>query len=328
MTGLMQIGPVPVMAENSILLPLLLGAAAVCVLLLAAFLIRSSYERRHFTVTHYEVKSPKVTEEQDGYTIVMLADLHNNEFGPGNRKLTDAIKREAPDLVLIAGDAVTVKRGSDVDLESFRRLLEGLKEADCPVYFTRGNHEDRLVKLPEVFPGIWGQMTTLLDRYGVIHLNNEQTVLPPKKGVKDGKGPVLASYEIPREGYRKIAKKNAVNEEMIRQAIGIPLSSSEEPPFVILSAHSPLFGEAYSDWGADLTVSGHFHGGTIRLPFVGGLMTPQFHFFHGKERGMFLLKQAPDGPKYQITSGGLGTHSINLRFRNMSELVVIRLKHN
>ena len=175
-------------------------------------------------------------------------------------------------------------------------------------------------------------MQRIMDLYGVITINNEQILLPTKQGEQEGTGPVLASFEIPRAGYRKLASKKSVLAEEIESAIGKPLghdakhSDGSKEPFVILSAHSPLFSDAYSMWGADLTLCGHFHGGTIRLPFVGGLMTPQFHFFNGKERGMFLLREAPDGPKVQITSGGLGTHSVNLRFRNLSDLVVVHLK--
>lgn len=57
------------------------------------------------------------------------------------------------------------------------------------------------------------------------------------------------------------------------------LGPASRDHFQILLAHSPLFFEAYRKWGADLTLSGHFHGGTIRLPVLGGVMTPQYQFF-------------------------------------------------
>ena len=49
--------------------------------------------------------------------------------------------------------------------------------------------------------------------------------------------------------------------------------------FQVLLAHNPVFFDAYAGWGADLTLCGHFHGGTIRIPGLGGVMTPQYQFF-------------------------------------------------
>lgn len=98
------------------------------------------------------------------------------------------------------------------------------------------------------------------------------------------------------------------------------LGPADDSRFQILLAHSPLYFEQYADWGADLTLSGHFHGGTIRLPFVGGVMTPQYQFFHPYCAGEF----EKDG-KHMIVGRGLGTHSINIRFCNRPQLMVVRL---
>ena len=99
------------------------------------------------------------------------------------------------------------------------------------------------------------------------------------------------------------------------------LGKSDEKRFSILLAHSPVFFEEYAAWGADLTLSGHFHGGTIRLPFLGGVMTPQFQFFLPWCAGRFDREG-----KTMIVSRGLGTHSINIRFCNKPQLVHIRLR--
>ena len=85
------------------------------------------------------------------------------------------------------------------------------------------------------------------------------------------------------------------------------LGPADDSRFQILLAHSPLYFEQYADWGADLTLSGHFHGGTIRLPFVGGVMTPQYQFFHPYCAGEF----EKDGK--------------HIRFCNRPQLMVVRL---
>ena len=89
----------------------------------------------------------------------------------------------------------------------------------------------------------------------------------------------------------------------------------------ILLAHSPLFIKDYAKCGVDLTLCGHFHGGTVRLPYGIGVMTPQFHFFSRLVVGMKRF-----GEMVEIIGAGLGTHSINIRLNDMSELIVINLK--
>ena len=99
------------------------------------------------------------------------------------------------------------------------------------------------------------------------------------------------------------------------------LGRAEDKIYGILLAHSPMFQETYAQWGADLTLCGHFHGGTIRIPGLGGLMTPQFQFFQKFCGGIHKI-----GDKVMIVSRGLGTHSVNIRLNNKPELVVVHLK--
>ena len=100
------------------------------------------------------------------------------------------------------------------------------------------------------------------------------------------------------------------------------LGSPDPEKYSLLLAHSPMYFKQYAEWGADLTLSGHFHGGTIRLPLVGGVMTPQFQFFFpwcsGQHEGAHGRKM--------IVGRGLGTHSINIRFNDKPQVVVVDLK--
>ena len=82
-----------------------------------------------------------------------------------------------------------------------------------------------------------------------------------------------------------------------------------------------MFFKEYAAWGADLSLSGHFHGGTIRLPVVGGVMTPQYQFFYPWCAGQFER-----GGRQMIVSRGLGTHSVNVRLWNKPQVVVVKLR--
>ena len=115
--------------------------------------------------------------------------------------------------------------------------------------------------------------------------------------------------------YKKILVKK-LKPEYIEERLG----PAGRERFQILLAHSPLFMDAYRAWGADLTLAGHFHGGTIRIPLLGGVMTPQYQFFLPCCAGFFWKKGG-----YMIVSRGLGTHSINIRINNKPQLVVVKL---
>ena len=114
---------------------MLLGA--VC-LAAAGGLLRSEYEKRHFVAEEFEIRSEKIRRER---TAVFLSDLHNQEFGPGNRELLGEIDRIRPDLVLIGGDMMTVKKTCDTG--PALHLVERLA-ARYPVYYGNGNHETRM----------------------------------------------------------------------------------------------------------------------------------------------------------------------------------------
>ena len=71
-----------------------------------AGLLRSEYERRHLTTTEYVVTSSKLTKEWDGYTLVLLSDLHDKVFGENNQILLDYITKVNPHRIVSAGDLI------------------------------------------------------------------------------------------------------------------------------------------------------------------------------------------------------------------------------
>lgn len=92
-----------------------LGAAAAAG---AVCLLRSEYEKNHFTVEEETVVSPKIRREKK---LVFITDVHDKEFGPGNGRLLDAIRREGPEGILVGGDLMVSKGVGSLDA-SFRLL--------------------------------------------------------------------------------------------------------------------------------------------------------------------------------------------------------------
>ena len=277
-------------------------------LLAALLLFRSKWERTHIQTDVYEISTEKLGADWDGYTMVVLADLHDNQFGKDNCELLTAIEAAHPDVILIAGDMITEHHGKKpLKLEPLGHFLRELTKR-YPVYYGDGNHEQRQENR-EKFDA-W------LAQTGVIHLQNASAYLKGKPGMGDLR---VTGMHLPKQYYLKKGRKLPMRSGELEQRLG----AADREAFQILLAHCPLYAEEYAAWGADLSISGHFHGGTIRLPKVGGLMTPQFQFFYPYTRGIYKM---PDGSAYAAVSAGLGTHSIDIRLNNVSQLLVVRLR--
>lgn len=266
-------------------------------------LMRSQYERNHFVIEEAVITSGKIRSPK---TLVFLSDMHDKEFGPQNIRLLEAIAGIHPDLVLIGGDTMVAKKGNG-NLKATENLVRGLT-AIAPVYYGNGNHEQRLCAERAEYGDRYLKFCRLLKRYGVTYLSDAS--------VDVGEDLTISGLNIDKVFY-----KDFVPAKMKTGYIRKHLGTADQNRFQILLAHSPMFLDAYGAWGADLILSGHFHGGTIRLPFAGGVMTPQFQFFLPWCAGVF----EEDG-HHMIVSRGLGTHSINIRFNNKPQVVVVRLK--
>ena len=98
------------------------------------------------------------------------------------------------------------------------------------------------------------------------------------------------------------------------------LGEPREDACQILIAHTPQYFEAYAAWGADVVMSGHVHGGIMRLPVLGGVLSPNLTLFPKYDGGRFVCGKAT-----MILSRGLGTHTIPVRVFNPGELVTVNI---
>lgn len=280
----------------------LIGAAG------CACLARSEYEKRHFSVEAATIVSDKIARDR---TFVFLSDLHNNEFGSGNQKLVEAIHGLKPDAVLCGGDMMVSKKGSR-DIQVPLRLF-GQLAARYPVFYGNGNHENRMTWRRDIYGNLYEEYRDALRKMGVSYLEDSTVPL--------GEDILITGVDLDGDFYRKALYQKPPDMEQGYLEKKLGAAGEYGDGFRILLAHSPLYFDAYADWGADLTLSGHFHGGTIRIPGLGGVMTPQYQFFLPWCAGDFERNG-----KRMIVSRGLGTHSINIRLNNRPQLAVIYLK--
>ena len=260
-----------------------------------------------FKIFEYEINTAKLPAGSSGPVFVMLADLHNHSYGSGNERLAEAIFAQKPDGVLVAGDLLIGCPG--VDFMPALELIRRLREGGLPVFYGNGNHEQKTRLFPEIFGDRYAVFADRICRAGVRLLVNDKWYLPDYNME-------IYGLEVGREYYHKPTKmpmSEAYMEEMLGKA--------DENRYNLLIAHNPEYFDNYAAWGADLTVSGHIHGGLMRLPVLGGVISPRLCLFPHYDGGRFTK-----AGREMILSRGLGTHTLPIRIFNPGELVVIHLK--
>ena len=282
---------------------IILTAAAVILLLI--FGIYFYYEDRHFVVTSYTISSSMVPDDKKVRKAVLLADLHNHVYGKENEELFAAIRAQNPDVILIAGDMTVAHQG--LTLKEAQKVLCKLA-AEYPVYFANGNHEQKFELYPEKYGNYYGEFCKNIEKAGVHHLVNKQEYTDIK-----GFPICIGGLEIERKFFGRM-KKHEMDGAYIEEKIG----KKKKEIYHILLAHNPVFFKAYREWGADLTLSGHLHGGIVSLPFLGGVVSPQLIPFPKYDAGMF-----EEEGRNMVVSRGLGTHTLPVRLFNHAELIVL-----
>lgn len=265
------------------------------------------YRETHtFRVRKYKVKTKKNIGIQNCVKVIFLSDLHNCVYGNKNDKLYKAIQAEMPDMILIGGDMLVAKEGSSV-----QEALEFVKKLPhiCQVYYTNGNHEQRMKENTDIYGDTCERYKAKLENCGVCFLENKAENIE-KNGMKFS----IYGLELDSSVNRKF-KKADVTEKTVEEKIG-----KKGKDYSILMAHNPAYMDAYKKWGADLILSGHLHGGLVRCPGIGAVVTPQ-GFLFPKYSG----EMRREGEQTIVVSRGLGSHTINIRLFNMPEVIAIEV---
>lgn len=273
-------------------------------------------ELKKFKVTEYQCLSAKLQREQ---RLAVLADLHGFTYGKQNERLIRRLRALRPDVILIAGDMI-VSEGEG----SYERALTALRQLTgiAPVYYGFGNHESRDLRgcgkgetSVEKSNGVckneaFMEYLRRAEAAGVIFLRNETAEL-----VSGPDTLAISGLEIELHYYMK--REDVPLEDGCVQKL---LGACDREHFQILIAHNPAYSEEYAAWGADLTVCGHNHGGLIRFPGRGSLISPQLTFFPKYDGGQYEI-----AGKQVVVSRGLGTHTFHIRIFNRAELVLVRV---
>lgn len=261
-------------------------------------------ENKKFRMTEYKYYSEKIKRP---VTLAVLCDLHNYSYGDGNENLFKALEDVNPDYCISAGDMIESGRmaSSPADTMIF---LKKLAQKHRFIY-GMGNHEMRIMTDPEHNEKVSDcYMRGLGEAPEVKPLLNENVDL-----LEDNIR--IYGLSLEREYFKKIVL-NKVTAEHISELVGEP----SENMLNILIGHNPDQFKAYVQWGADLVLSGHIHGGMIATPWHRGMISPRFIPFPKYDWGEYK-----EGNTTMILGRGLGNHTVHIRIFNRAELMVIRL---
>lgn len=282
--------------------------------------MESIREQWNFNVTKYQICTSKINPHMKPKRMIFLSDFHNHEYGQNNIRLLQAVKAACPDLILIGGDMLVGKRG-----RSAKAALQFVSQLPkiAPVYYANGNHEQRMKENPEKYERVYEKYREILQNAGVHFLENDSLELH-----LDGFHVRLTGLELPMETYEKFKHSHVRKEDIVLQ-VGeiwremVDSAEEEESVYEILLAHNPTYYSAYKEWGADLVLSGHLHGGIARIPGWRGVITPQAFLFP-----KYSGEMTEEDGQTIIVSKGLGTHTINFRLFNIPEVVVLEFIGN
>ena len=252
-----------------------LKRAVIIILVLAVVLTALILDSRYrIDVSEYELEYASLPAAFDGFRIVQISDLHNMEFGSGNENLFEKVMSAKPDIIAVTGDIVDSRGEADYVRELFTGLC-----AIAPCYYVSGNHEWSRPDISDVLKEIKECGAAVLrNRYEVIERDGQRIAVA---GVDD---PLGTSYED-RTGA--LMKK---------------LREEQGEIFTILLHHRNLPPDDYLTIGApELVLSGHAHGGIIRLPLTDGLMDSSRKWLPSYTSGVY----EKDGVKV-LVSRGLG----------------------
>lgn len=273
----------------------------IILLILGVFLIAllcDLYLSNYFLVcTEYIVRTSNINSK---IRIIQLTDLHNSTFGKENERLIRKVEEQNPDLICITGDLLNMEE-ENVDIAT--NLISKLS-SNYPVYVSLGNHElgYKYAETEDLIDKFEDAGAYVLDfDYKDININGEN--------IRIGG---LYGYDLP--------ETNEVSRDNEAEFLS---NFQNTKDYKLLLTHMPYGwyqAGSLDYWDVDLVLTGHTHGGQVRIPFLGGLYAPDIGWFPGREMGLYYSE---DMERVMVLSRGLGSTEYIPRFNNIPEIVVV-----
>lgn len=225
------------------------------------------------------IKSKKIAKD---IKITQITDFHSNKYIDLDKLFKDIIEYQ-PDIIVLTGDIIDHKTP---DLKLAIELVKKATKINSNVYFVSGNHEDRNPLYPE--------FENIMKKLGIVILNNESTVI-----------------DVNGERINLVGVKFYLNREDYNRAI----KDIDKDSYTILLSHSPNRPIKYLTSKEDLILSGHTHGGQVRLPFIGAIIAPGQGLFPKFDKGIIEIENTT-----LYIDSGLGNSVYPIRLFNRVQI--------
>lgn len=260
-------------------------------ILLAVILFDSLYFETNFPKINFLTIKTGKFKNGSNIRILQISDFHDKKFPRGNKKLLNIIEKQKPDIIVITGDLIDKKTA---DYSNVYDFVGQIVKINPNTYFVSGNHEWWNGNISEFAAGL---NTTKINI-----LNNSSTVAAVRNSSIN-----ICGIDDYNTGHANLDKA---------------FKGIDEKLFTILLSHSPDIVPLEPNLPADLALSGHAHGGQVRIPLVGALIAPNQGLFPKYNKGLYTFE---NGPLLYVDSG-LGTSVAPIRFLNRSQISVITIE--
>ena len=231
-----------------------------------------------------------------GYRILCVSDYHDSFYFDQVAEIANA---EQPDMVLFLGDMTEI---AHANWDNTLRLLDAIDD-EIPVYGVLGNHE---VLSPNA-----QQIANDLTSHGMHLLNNEKITL------------TRGEASIDLIGVRDITDDDrSLDDSWVLENTRLYLETAiESRQFTLVAAHRATLYPYLNDLPADLMLSGHVHGGVVRLPKIGGLFNVDGTFLPDYDKGFYS-----EGEMDMFVSTGCNYNPSKMRVFNPPTVTLLTLK--
>ena len=271
----------------------------ISIILLFFISIYLYYENNYLQVSNYTIESNKISKNFDSFKIAQISDFHNTKSKKLTNDLVKEIKKSKPNIIVLTGDLVdSYKTNIDVAI-SFVKKINNI----APVYYVTGNHEARIDN--------YAELKDELEKNKVVILDGKLEIIE-----KDNSEINLIGIDDPSFNFNTYRDDSTIIQDSL---VSIQYDKNN---FNILLSHRPELIETYAKNNFDLVLSGHAHGGQIRIPLIGGLIAPNQGIFPKYTSGIYEMNNTK-----MIISRGIGNSIFPFRVNNRPELVIIKLKN-
>lgn len=266
-------------------------------------------------LNRFSVKKVNFEHENARGNFVFLSDIHGKTYGNLLKRksyLVKKIKELNPQGIVLGGDTVSKKHPEQY--ETMLELIRQLKEI-APVYYLFGNHESAL----EIYDK--ERFAEYLSRLSALNVQvvRNQEFFPCEDENISGFG-----LELPLRQYKKWEKRPLEPEIILKVRNQWKAGCREnEQKINFLFVHQPSYAEDYAKLSADGIFSGHTHGGLVRVPGIGGLISTELTLFPKYDGGIYDIGE--EKKTKLVVSQGLGTHHFHIRVFDSAQLIYVTI---